>query len=141
MRAQGWDLVSIGAALDPPVSYQRVAALIKQALERTVAQSVGEMRELEGVRLDQLQVGHYEKACDGDVYAGGMVLGILKQRAALFGLNVQPSEGVPTGGTLRIIIEGGLPRKPGTKELVDPVKAEAERAALQAKTREPDGQG
>ena len=56
-------------------------------LGRVEVEAVGELRELEGQRLDALQAAHWNAALAGDVDSTKVVLGVIDRRCRLFGLN------------------------------------------------------
>jgi hypothetical protein len=60
--------------------------VVKQAMEEHVSRAVGELRNLEGLRLDMLQAALWDKALGGDVGACRTVLAVMQQRARLYGL-------------------------------------------------------
>ncbi len=61
---------------------------VDRLLSRVDHEQVGELRQLEGRRLDQLQQAHWVAALQGDVDAARIVLGVIDRRAKLFGLNM-----------------------------------------------------
>ena len=56
-------------------------------LGRVEVEAVGELRELEGQRLDALQAAHWNAALAGDVDSTKVVLGVIDRRTKLLGLN------------------------------------------------------
>lgn len=60
---------------------------VTRLLDRTEAESVDELRALEGARLDALQAAHWDAAVAGDTDAAKLVLGIVDRRCRLLGLN------------------------------------------------------
>ena len=88
LRLQGWSLREIGESLSPACSPQAVHKCIKRALERMVDEAVGQARQLELLRLDELTVGVYGRALDGDLGCVDAVLSLMQRRARLLGLDV-----------------------------------------------------
>jgi len=70
----------------PSTAYKRVHHAL-QALNRSNAEQATELRELEALRLDELQDAAWEKALDGDLHAVDRVLAIMTRRARLLGLD------------------------------------------------------
>jgi hypothetical protein len=85
LRLQGLDFRSIAETLGlaGPSSAWRVYT---RALDRNIADGVGDLRRLEGARLDQLQSAHWLKALDGNYRSSRIVLACMERRAKLFGL-------------------------------------------------------
>jgi hypothetical protein len=90
MRCEGHTLRDIGQAMDPPVSGVAVFKTIKRALERMVSEAVEQARELEALRLDELTVGIYPAALNGDLACVDRVLSIQARRSRLMGLDAAP---------------------------------------------------
>jgi len=67
-----------------------VHRLVSQALASQQVEAVGSLRELEGARLDALQVSLWETAMQGDLAAIRAVLRIIAARTRLFGLQDTP---------------------------------------------------
>lgn len=59
----------------------------KRAMARVLTPAAREIRTVEGERLDRLQAAIWAKAMRGDVKATEQVLGIMRRRARLFGLD------------------------------------------------------
>lgn len=60
---------------------------VARLLDRREAESVDELRAVEGERLDALQAAHWQAALRGDIDATKVVLQVIDRRAKLFGLN------------------------------------------------------
>ncbi|MFZ0325574.1 MAG: hypothetical protein WAN48_15755 [Actinomycetes bacterium] len=75
---------------------------VTKALEQKVADSVDELRQVEGERLDALQAAVWGQALAGDVAACTAVLKIIDRRIQLFGLN-QASTTTPDKGSSVLI--------------------------------------
>lgn len=71
----------------PSTAYKRVHHAL-QALNRSNAEQATELRELEALRLDELQDAVWEKALDGDLSAIDRVLAIMTRRSRLLGLDM-----------------------------------------------------
>ena len=89
-RYSGMGLAQIGAEQVPPVSAQAIHSLIQRALGQIPQQSVAEIRVLECGRLDELLAAVWPAAKLGDIAAIDRVLAIMKRRAAMLGLDLQP---------------------------------------------------
>jgi len=68
------------------VSVSRIFAIVAKALRSCRDQPARELRQLELLRLDQLQAAHYKAAMGGDAAAAARVLSIMDRRAKLLGL-------------------------------------------------------
>ena len=90
MRVQGHSLHAIGQAQKPPISGPRVFAIITEALSGIASESVEQVRSMEMIRLDELQAGLYEPAMNGDIAAVDRILAIMRRRAMLCGVDIQP---------------------------------------------------
>jgi hypothetical protein len=69
------------------VSVSRIFAIVTKALQSCRDQPARELRQLELLRLDQLQAAHYKAAMGGDAAAAARVLSIMDRRAKLLGLD------------------------------------------------------
>jgi hypothetical protein len=69
------------------VSVSRVFAIVTKNLRSCREQPARELRQLELLRLDQLQAAHYQAAMGGDAAAAARVLSIMDRRAKLLGLD------------------------------------------------------
>ena len=69
------------------VSISRIHAIVAKALRSSPNQPARELRQLELMRLDQLQTAHYKQAMTGDASAAQRVLAIIDRRAKLLGLD------------------------------------------------------
>ncbi len=69
----------------PSTAYKRVQHAL-QDLNRGNAAQAAELRDLEILRLDELQEAVWEKAVDGDLHALDRVLAIMARRAKLLGI-------------------------------------------------------
>jgi hypothetical protein len=69
------------------VSASRVYAIVDKALRSCREQPARELRQLELLRLDQLQAAHYKAAMGGDGPAISRVLSIMDRRARYLGLD------------------------------------------------------
>ena len=92
MRMEGWSLREIGDAQTPPVSGVAIFKTIRKALAEVVSDEVDEARKIELLRLDDLLVGLYPRAINGNVAAIDRVLAISLRRARLLGLDYIPSQ-------------------------------------------------
>jgi hypothetical protein len=73
-----------------PVGVSRVHAIVAKCLRSCREQPARELRQLELLRLDQLQAAHYKAAMGGDAAAASRVLSIMDRRAKLLGLDAGP---------------------------------------------------
>jgi hypothetical protein len=71
----------------PRVSVSRIFAIVTKNLRSCREQPARELRQLELLRLDQLQAAHYKAAMGGDAAAASRVLSIMDRRAKLLGLD------------------------------------------------------
>jgi len=69
------------------VSVSRVYAIVAKALHSSPHAPANDLRQLELMRLDQLQSAHYKQALKGDAAAAQRVLTIIDRRAKLLGLD------------------------------------------------------
>jgi hypothetical protein len=69
------------------VSVSRIYAIVAKNLRSCREPPARELRQLELLRLDQLQAGHYQAAMGGDAAAASRVLSIMDRRARLLGLD------------------------------------------------------
>jgi len=69
------------------VSVSRIYAIVAKALRSCRDQPARDLRQLELMRLDQLQSAHYKAAMTGDSTAAQRVLAIMDRRAKLLGLD------------------------------------------------------
>ena len=69
------------------VSLSRIYAIVGKALRSCREQPARELRQLELLRLDQLQAAHYKAAMGGDAAAITRVLSIMDRRAKMVGLD------------------------------------------------------
>ncbi len=72
------------------VSVSRIFAIVQKNLRSCRDQPARELRQLELLRLDQLQAAHYKAAMGGDAAAIARVLSIMDRRAKLLGLDSGP---------------------------------------------------
>lgn len=86
LRLQGWSLREIGEAQTPPVSAVAIFKTIVRALRDMVLLPFEEARKLEAARLDEMLVGVYDRAVNGDVNAVDRALSIHDRRARLMNL-------------------------------------------------------
>ncbi len=89
-RLQGLTLQEISRQLPlagyGQVGVSRIHAILTDVLRSCVEAPARELRQLELLRLDQLQRAHYEAALAGDAPAISRVLSIMDRRAKLLGL-------------------------------------------------------
>jgi len=78
----------------PSTAYKRVQHGLHE-LQRDNAAQAAELRELEALRLDELQDAVWEKAADGDPGAIDRVLAIMARRSRLLGLDVAEAKAEP----------------------------------------------
>ena len=69
------------------VSVSRIYAIVMKNLRSCREPPARELRQLELLRLDQLQAAHYRAAMGGDAAAASRVLSIMDRRAKLLGLD------------------------------------------------------
>jgi hypothetical protein len=69
------------------VGVSRVHAIVTKSLRSCRDEPARELRQLELLRLDQLQAAHYPAAMGGDAAAAARVLSIIDRRARLLGLD------------------------------------------------------
>jgi hypothetical protein len=69
------------------VSVSRIFAIVTKNLRSCHEQPARELRQLELLRLDQLQAAHYQAAMGGDAAAASRVLSIMDRRAKLLGFD------------------------------------------------------
>ncbi|WP_294538091.1 hypothetical protein [uncultured Rhodoblastus sp.] len=69
------------------VSVSRIYAIVTKNLRSCREPPARELRQLELLRLDQLQAAHYPAAMGGDSAAASRVLSIMDRRAKLLGLD------------------------------------------------------
>lgn len=72
------------------ISVSRVYAIVAKNLRSCRDQPARDLRQLELLRLDQLQAAHYKAAMGGDAPAISRVLSIMDRRARLLGLDAGP---------------------------------------------------
>lgn len=72
------------------VSVSRIYAIVTKNLRSCREPPARELRQLELLRLDQLQAAHYPAAMGGDAAAASRVLSIMDRRAKLLGLDAPP---------------------------------------------------
>ena len=97
LRIQGWTLNAIGAA--EGVSNVRIYQLLTEGLERWIVEASAEVRELEGLHLDEPQTAVWERAVARDIAAIDRVLNIMARRARLLGIDApRPVAAVSFGG-------------------------------------------
>ena len=77
------------------VSVSRIFAIVAKALRTGHSQPSRDLRQLELLRLDQLQAAHYKAAMNGDSAAAQRVLAIMDRRAKLLGLDSAGEEAAP----------------------------------------------
>jgi hypothetical protein len=90
LRLQGWSLQAIGRSLTPQITAQAVHKCLKRALETMVDEAVEPLRQIEALRLDEMTVGVYPAALNGDLPAIDRLLQIMTRRARLMNLDAQP---------------------------------------------------
>jgi hypothetical protein len=91
MRLHGLTFPEIARKL-PEAGFQRVSvssiyAIVAKALRSCSEQPARELRQLELLRLDQLQAAHYKAAMSGDATAISRVLSSMDRRAKYLGLD------------------------------------------------------
>jgi len=89
LRASGATYRQIADALsiDKMTAYR----LVQQEAEQIIHEQAAEILQLELSRLDQLQLGLWAKAINGDEQAVAQVLRIMEHRAKLLGLYDRPA--------------------------------------------------
>jgi len=71
-----------------------------------VAEGVNELRAVENVRLDRLQMAHWTQALSGHLGATKVVLNVMERRAKLNGLDTQVEQA--GGGNITVMLDGNL---------------------------------
>ena len=109
MRVRGMSQQAIATEMN--ISQPRVAAILARWMTARIAEikeGVDELRQMESDRLDQLQESRWQKALDGDDKAFELVLKVIRQRAALFGINLEPKpdKTVDNGVVFNIVLGG-----------------------------------
>ena len=94
---------------------------VQRLLARVDAENAGQLRTVEGARLDRLQAAHWPAALRGDTKAAGVVLRILDRRARLFGLDAA-APSIPDQSAMLPSDQGTLP------QIDDPLTALAQLA-------------
>ncbi len=82
-----------------------VHRLVRNALERETADSVCELRRLEGDRLDALLRSVWDRAMSGDLQAVRTATRIVMARVKLFGLEEKERQRTTTGRTVVLLPE------------------------------------
>ncbi|HEX8859791.1 MAG TPA: helix-turn-helix domain-containing protein [Actinomycetes bacterium] len=85
LRQAGATYAQIGRQLG--VCESRAWRIVQRALRRVVADPLEELRRLETLRLDALQLAIWPKAMAGNLLAVDRVLAIMARRARLLGLD------------------------------------------------------
>ncbi len=85
LRQAGLTYAQIGRHLG--VCESRAWRIVQRALRRVVADPLGELRQLENLRLDSLLMAVWPKAMAGQLEAVDRVLSIMARRARLLGLD------------------------------------------------------
>lgn len=93
LRRQGLDYAAIADELGY-AGRQGAHKAVSSALQRHEAESVDDLRRVEGLRLDDLQRAVWPAAMAGDLAAVGKALEVMARRAKLFGLDTQPRTAV-----------------------------------------------
>lgn len=88
LRLEGLTHREIAAQLGvaPATAYRRVHHALEE-INRQNAEEAGMLRDLEALRLDELQSAIWQQALEGDGGAINRVLAIMTRRAKLFGLD------------------------------------------------------
>jgi hypothetical protein len=113
-RYAGQGLAEIAAAENCTI--QNISQLIQRALTAAPKQSVEQIRLLEAGRLDAMQNAIWPQCLAGDIAAIDRVLAIMKRRAAMMGLDLQPGyfsrdDGDGEPAQIRVVIEGDPERQ------------------------------
>jgi hypothetical protein len=87
LRVAGNTLQAIGDAQDPPVTAQAIYKTLKKAIERMADEATEQVRRIESLRLDEMMLGVYGQAVNGDLVAIDRMLDIMRRRARLLGLD------------------------------------------------------
>lgn len=90
-RLRGQSFREIGEAQTPSISPQAVHKAVSAAIRDIVAEPVEQIRAMEALRLEELQNALWPQALAGDIAVVDRVIQIMKRRAALMGLDRQPS--------------------------------------------------
>ncbi|HUO54841.1 MAG TPA: hypothetical protein VMU18_08880 [Rhodoblastus sp.] len=106
------------------VSVSRVHAIVAKSLRSCRDQPARELRQLELLRLDQLQAAHYKAAMGGDAAAISRVLSIMDRRARLLGLDAGPEAAVSLDGARQTLLKKleALARVQSDGRAADPLK-------------------
>jgi hypothetical protein len=86
LRAAGATYAEIGRQLGIAETNAR-QAYIRALSKLPGTADRGELRRLEAMRLDRLQLGFWARACSGDAEAAGVVISVMQRRARLLGLD------------------------------------------------------
>lgn len=95
-RLAGWSFRAIGEAMG--CSAQRAYVLVEEALKATLNDPAETVRTLELVRLDEMMIGAFDAAKNGDGAAVDRVLKIMDRRAKLLGLDAPEKHEVAGAG-------------------------------------------
>jgi hypothetical protein len=90
LRIAGNHLHVIGASQTPPISGVRVYQIITETMAEMAAEKADEVRRLENMRLDDLQTVWWPRAMEGDPVAFDKMMQIMRRRAQLMGVDIQP---------------------------------------------------
>ena len=81
-----------------------VYRLVSEALETQTVETVDQLRSLEVVRLDKLQLGVWQKAMDGDVPSAILAVRVIMARCHLLGLEGPGALGVERGKPRTLVV-------------------------------------
>jgi hypothetical protein len=107
LRASGATYKQIAQALELP-NLMAAWRLVNQEIENTIRETAAEIVELELRRLDQMLMGIWPHAINGDHQAIDRALKIEDMRAKLLGLYDRAADAAPRGGDVEgvVIITG-----------------------------------
>lgn len=104
---QGYGAGRFAEGRTPPSDKQLIIRVCQDLAEAIkirrdeASETIEEIRQLEGIRLDSLQVVAFRQAMNGDFYAMDRVIKIMERRAKLFGVDA-PTQ---LAGSGTIIVE------------------------------------
>ena len=81
-----------------------VYRLVSEALKAQTVEAVDQLRSLEVVRLDKLQLGVWQKAMDGDVPSAILAVRVIMARCHLLGLEGPGALGVERGKPRTLVV-------------------------------------
>lgn len=112
LRREGCSFREIGDILgvSSTTAFKDAKAIIAEVVRET-KDMYEEIRAIELMKLDELEVANLPKAMDGDTKASGIILSIQKRRAELLGLDAPAKSKIDLDGGLNIVLPKGDPEK------------------------------